>query len=35
MGSIEFSKLLLQEAKVAVSPGIGFAEYGDEQAPNG
>jgi alanine-synthesizing transaminase len=29
-GSIEFSKFLLQEAKVAVSPGIGFGEYGDE-----
>jgi alanine-synthesizing transaminase len=30
MGSLEFSKLLLQEAKVAVAPGIGFGEYGDE-----
>lgn len=30
MGSLEFSKLLLQEAKVAVSPGIGFGEYGDD-----
>ena len=30
MGSIEFSKLLIQEAKVAVSPGIGFGEYGDD-----
>ncbi len=30
MGSLEFSKFLLQEAKVAVSPGIGFGEYGDE-----
>jgi alanine-synthesizing transaminase len=29
MGSVEFSKFLLQEAKVAVSPGIGFGEYGD------
>ena len=29
MGSMEFSKLLLKEAKVAVSPGIGFGEYGD------
>jgi alanine-synthesizing transaminase len=28
-GSLEFSKRLLQEAKVAVSPGIGFGEYGD------
>lgn len=30
MGSLEFSKLLLEKAKVAVSPGIGFGEYGDE-----
>jgi alanine-synthesizing transaminase len=30
MGSVEFSKFLLQEAKVAVSPGIGFGQYGDE-----
>ena len=29
MGSLEFSKLLLQEAKVATSPGIGFGEYGE------
>ena len=29
MGSLEFSTFLLQEAKVAVSPGIGFGEYGD------
>jgi len=29
MGSLEFSKLLLQEAKVAVSPGVGFGEYGE------
>lgn len=29
MGSLEFSKRLLAEAKVAVSPGIGFGEYGD------
>lgn len=29
MGSLEFSKKLLQEAKVAVSPGIGFGEYGE------
>lgn len=29
MGSVEFSKLLLQEAQVAVSPGLGFGEYGD------
>jgi alanine-synthesizing transaminase len=30
MGSLEFTKKLLKEAKVAVSPGIGFGEYGDE-----
>jgi alanine-synthesizing transaminase len=29
MGSVEFSKKLLLEAKVAVSPGIGFGEHGD------
>ncbi|OGW48039.1 MAG: alanine transaminase [Nitrospirae bacterium GWC2_57_9] len=29
MGSLEFSKLLIKQAKVAVSPGIGFGEYGD------
>ena len=29
LGSLEFAKLLIQEAKVAVSPGIGFGEYGD------
>jgi len=29
-GSIEFAKKLLQDAKVAVSPGIGFGDYGDE-----
>ncbi|HLN23537.1 MAG TPA: aminotransferase class I/II-fold pyridoxal phosphate-dependent enzyme, partial [Patescibacteria group bacterium] len=29
LGSVEFSKLLLREAKVAVAPGIGFGEYGD------
>ena len=29
LGSLEFSKLLLNEAKVAVSPGVGFGEYGD------
>jgi len=29
MGSVEFSKLLLQEGRVAVSPGIGFGEYGE------
>jgi len=30
MKSIEFSKFLLNKAKVAVSPGIGFGEYGDD-----
>jgi len=30
MGSLEFAKKLLIEAQVAVSPGIGFGEYGDE-----
>ena len=30
MGSVEFSKMLIKEAKVAVSPGVGFGEYGDE-----
>ena len=30
MGSLEFSKKLLEEAKVAVSPGIGFGDYGDD-----
>jgi alanine-synthesizing transaminase len=29
MGSVEFSKLLLSDAQVAVSPGLGFGEYGD------
>lgn len=29
LGSLEFSKKLLAEAKVAVSPGIGFGEYGE------
>ena len=29
LGSVEFSKLLLKEAHVAVSPGLGFGEYGD------
>ncbi len=30
LGSLEFSKKLINEAKVAVAPGIGFGEYGDE-----
>lgn len=29
LGSFEFSKLLLDQAEVAVAPGIGFGEYGD------
>ncbi|HEX7000042.1 MAG TPA: alanine transaminase [Gammaproteobacteria bacterium] len=29
LGSLEFSKLLLEKAKVSVSPGIGFGDYGD------
>jgi alanine-synthesizing transaminase len=29
LGSLEFSKLLMREAKVAVSPGLGFGEHGD------
>ncbi|MBI2960498.1 MAG: alanine transaminase [Betaproteobacteria bacterium] len=30
MGSLEFAKKLLREAKIAVSPGAGFGEYGDD-----
>jgi alanine-synthesizing transaminase len=30
MGSLDFSKKLLTDAKTAVSPGIGFGEYGDK-----
>jgi alanine-synthesizing transaminase len=30
MGSLEFAKKVLREAKVAVSPGIGFGDYGDD-----
>jgi len=30
MGSVEFSKYMIREAQVAVSPGRGFGEYGDE-----
>ncbi len=29
LGSLEFSKMLLREARVAVSPGVGFGEHGD------
>ena len=30
MGSVEFSEMLIRKAKVAVSPGLGFGDYGDE-----
>ena len=30
LGSVEFSKMLIKKAKVAVSPGMGFGQYGDE-----
>ncbi|WP_455385487.1 alanine transaminase [Acidihalobacter prosperus] len=30
LGSLEFSKRLLKEAKVAVAPGVGFGSYGDD-----
>ena len=30
LGSVEFSKFLIKEAQVAVSPGLGFGHYGDE-----
>jgi len=30
MGSVEFSKMLIREAQVAVSPGLGFGAYGDD-----
>ncbi|MFS8116798.1 aminotransferase class I/II-fold pyridoxal phosphate-dependent enzyme, partial [Rhizobium jaguaris] len=30
LGSLEFSKLVLEKAQVAISPGIGFGEMGDE-----
>jgi alanine-synthesizing transaminase len=30
LGSLEFAKKLLAEAKVSVSPGIGFGDYGDD-----
>jgi alanine-synthesizing transaminase len=29
LGSVGFSKLLLERAKVAVAPGLGFGEYGE------
>ncbi len=30
MGSLEFSKMLISQAAVAVAPGVGFGEYGDQ-----
>jgi alanine-synthesizing transaminase len=30
MGSLEFAKKMIDDARVAVSPGIGFGEYGDD-----
>ena len=30
MGSFEFSKLLIEQADVAVAPGVGFGELGDQ-----
>ena len=30
LGSLEFSKLLVEKASVAVAPGIGFGEHGDD-----
>ena len=30
LGSLEFSKKVLADAKVAISPGIGFGDYGDD-----
>jgi alanine-synthesizing transaminase len=30
MGSLEFAKKLLQDAKIAVSPGVGFGDHGDD-----
>ena len=30
LGSLEFAKKLLQDARIAVSPGIGFGDYGDD-----
>ena len=30
LGSLEFSKLMIEKADVAVAPGIGFGEFGDE-----
>jgi alanine-synthesizing transaminase len=30
LGSLEFSKLLVEKAEVAVAPGVGFGEHGDD-----
>jgi alanine-synthesizing transaminase len=30
LGSLEFSKLLVEKADVAVAPGVGFGEHGDD-----
>ena len=30
LGSLEFSKLLIEKADVAVAPGVGFGEHGDD-----
>jgi alanine-synthesizing transaminase len=30
MGSLEFSKMLIEKTKVAVAPGVGFGQYGDD-----
>ena len=30
LGSLEFSKLLIEQADVAVAPGVGFGEHGDD-----
>jgi alanine-synthesizing transaminase len=30
MGSVKFSEFLIKEAQVAVAPGLGFGEYGDD-----
>jgi alanine-synthesizing transaminase len=30
MGSIEFTKRLLEDAKIAVAPGVGFGDYGND-----
>jgi len=30
LGSMEFTKMLIEKTKVAVSPGIGFGQYGDD-----